>query len=406
MQTAPSGRTLATDAAVAAGVLGLSWLSMFVAHDVGGADARSLIVEWAEYPLVAAMLAPLAWRRIRPLIVLSLVAPLSLLVIGLEIPDQLGPSIALFLAMYTAGALSRGRWRDPLRIATCVTTMALVFYLVFSYQGAVGFDLLLLSGYSVIVNAVFLAAAWLLGDAARTRQDDERELARRADELAAQQEERARRAVLDERVRIARELHDVVAHHVSVMGVQAAAARRRLNGGTAGASEPLAAVEQSARDAVGELQRLVGFLRETDPSDRDATAPQPTLEDLEGMVAACGLPATLRRVGVARDVPSSVALSAYRIVQEALTNVLRHAGAAPTTVVLTYAATYLQVEVVNTRGTPQPHPGGSGRGVVGMRERTTLLGGHFEHGATSGGGYRVGATLPTTTAYEREVAQA
>lgn len=406
MQTAPTGRRRANDAAVAAGVLGLSWLSLFVVHDLAGDDARSLILEWAEYPLVAAMIVPLVWRRSRPLMVLSLVAPLSLLVFGLEVPDQLGATIALFLAMYTAGALSRHRWRDPLRIATCATVMALVVYQVFSDQSLVGFDLLLLGGYSVIVNGGFLAAAWLLGDAARIRQDNERELARRADELAAQQEERARRAVLDERVRIARELHDVVAHHVSVMGVQAAAARRRLNGGAAAASEPLAAVEQSARDAVGELQRLVGFLRETDPSDRDATAPQPTLDDIEGMVAACGLPATLRRVGVARDVPSSVALSAYRIVQEALTNVLRHAGAVPTTVMLTYTSTYLQVEVVNTRGSPQPHTGGSGRGVVGMRERTTLLGGRLEHGVTSGGGYRVVATLPTTTAYEREVAQA
>lgn len=406
MPDTPTGRTLRVDAALTTALLGLSWLSVFIAHDIGGAEVAARIPEWAEYPLLAAMIVPLAWRSRAPLLVLTIVGALSLLTFALQVPDSWGPTVGLFLALYSAGAQSRDRWRDPLRAATVVATMIVVAAQLLTQSDYVGFDLLLLGGYAVAVNVGYLAAAWLLGDAARTRGDDQRELARRAEQLAAEQHERARRAVLDERVRIARELHDVVAHHVSVMGVQAAAARRRLDGGTAAVAEPLAAVEQSARDAVSELQRLVGFLRDTSPSDREADAPQPTLDDLDRLLAGCGLPVTRRRVGVARDVPASVALSAYRIIQEALTNVLRHAGVVPTTVVLTYAPADLQVEVVNAHGGPQPDARGSGRGVVGMQERAALLGGALTHGVTAGGGYRVVATLPTTSAYERQAAGA
>ncbi|CAN5796462.1 sensor histidine kinase [soil metagenome] len=312
------------DTATTAVLLGLSWLSLFVAHDVGGDEALSLIAPWAEYVLVAAMIVPLAWRRGAPLAILATVTPLALLVWGLKVPEQLGPSLALFVALYTAGARSDHRLRDPLRIVACVGTMVLVFVQIATRADYVGFDLLLLGSYFVAVNGGYLAAAWLLGDATRTRFANERELAHRAEQLAAQQEERARRAVLDERVRIARELHDVVAHHVSVMGVQAAAARRILGGREPAADAPLSAVEQSGRDAVGELQRLVGFLRHTHPDDDLTAEPQPTFADIDRLVASCGLPATLRQVGVTRPVPASVGLSAYRIVQEALTNVVNN----------------------------------------------------------------------------------
>ena len=311
MRAAHEARTRVIDGGVTAAVLGVSWLSVFVAHDVGGDEARSLIPVWSEYVLLAAMIAPLAWRRRWPLATLATVGPLSLVAFGVQVPDPWGPTIALFLALYTAGARSRDRWRDPLRITTCVATMALVTWNLLHDTDAVGFDLLLLSSYIIVVNVGFLVAAWLLGDAARTRDDNERELERRARELAENQREREHQAIMTERVRMARELHDVVAHHVSVMGIQASAAQRVLGTDQTTARDALATVAQSGRDAVDELRRLVGLLRQSHPDDELSAAPQPTLEDLERLVEGCGLPATLRRVGRRRQVPASVALSAW-----------------------------------------------------------------------------------------------
>jgi signal transduction histidine kinase len=221
-----------------------------------------------------------------------------------------------------------------------------------------------------------------------------------------EREERARRAVTDERLRIARELHDVVAHHVSVMGVQAGAARRVLAADPDRAAEALAAIEESGRQAVGELQKLVGFLRSAD--ETNGMAPQPTMDDLPRLLdqtRATGLPVELRTIGAPRPVTASVALSIYRIVQEGLTNALKHAGPVPTTVVLTYGLDSLDVEIVNARGTLRPSPGG-GRGLLGMRERVAMLGGRFEAGATTDGGFRVAAGLPTMTPYEQAVTPA
>jgi signal transduction histidine kinase len=400
MRATHDARTRLIDGGVAAAVLGVSWLSVFVAHDVGGEEARSLIPVWSEYVLLAVMIAPLAWRRRWPLATLATVAPLSLIAFGAQVPDPWGPTLALFLALYTAGARSRDRWRDPLRIATCVATMGMVAWNLLHNAEAVGFDLLLLSGYAVVVNAGFLVAAWLLGDAARTRDDNERELERRARELAENQREREHQAIMTERVRMARELHDVVAHHVSVMGIQASAAQRVLDADQTAARDALTTVAQSGRDAVDELQRLVGLLRQSHPDDGLYAAPQPTLDDLARLVDGCGLPASLRRVGRPRQVPASVALSAYRIVQEALTNVLKHAGHVRTVVVVTYAAEHLQVEVVNDGGDAQLSDMGAGRGILGMRERVAMLGGELSHGTATGGGYRVFAALPTAGSFD------
>lgn len=387
---------------VAAAVLGVSWLSLFVAHDIAGVEARTSLPVWGEFVLVAVMIVPLPWRTRWPLGVLAVCAPLSLVAFALQVPDPWGPSIVLFLTVYSAGAHSRARWRDPLRAVVAVATMALVGWQLLSEADAVGFDLVLLGGYLVAVNAGFLIAAWLLGDAARRRRDDAVELQRRADQLAANQRAREQQAIMTERVRLARELHDVVAHHVSVMGIQASAASSVLTADRDAARDALATVAQSGRDAVDELQRLVGLLRESHPDDELTAAPQPTLADLDRLVAGSGLPATLQRVGQPRPVPASVALSAYRIVQESLTNVLKHAGHVRTTVVVTYAVDHLQIEVVNERGAPVDAPApGSGRGLLGMRERTTMLDGAFAHGVTGAGGYRVRATLPTAGAFDR-----
>ena len=386
-----------------AGIVAMSWTAVFVAHDLLGEEVATSLPRWSEYVLTAAMIVPLAWRRAAPLRVLGVVTVLALVHWGVEIPDGVGATAAMFLAVYAAGAHGRHRWRDRVRGAAVAATGLLIVYQLVTQQEYIGFDAAIFAVYSVVLNLGYFVAAWLLGDASRRRQADQVELARRAEQLATEQRDRERRAVRDERVRIARELHDVVAHHVSVMGVQAAAARRVLDADPERATVALTAIERSGRQAVGELQRVVGFLRdpaETDGNGGAPPAPQPTLGELDRLLDTSAVPVRLQRVGRPRPLPAAVELSAYRIVQEALTNVLKHAGPAPTTVVLTYGDDALSVEVVNAHGAPQAAPAGSGRGIVGMRERAALLGGTFTHGRAQSG-YRIAATLPMTGAGDR-----
>lgn len=397
-------RELAIDAGIALSLMGFALLSVFITNDLIDDSEASRVPLWAEYALTVVLFLPLLWRRRYPLTVLVVVGAVFVVYRLAEVAEFSSSSIALFLALFTAGALSEHPARDWVRGGTVAVSMVLVAVQLSGDQEYIGLDLFLLVGYSVALNVAFFVAGWLLGDAQRTRRRNEAELARRAEELAAEREDRARRAVLDERVRIARELHDVVAHHVSVMGVQAAGARRVLESDPHRAVDALSAVEHSGRAAVGELQRLVGFLRQDDtPSDAH---PQPTLDDLDRLVATAGLSARLQWIGRVRPVPSSVSLSAYRIVQEALTNVLKHAGDVPTTVVVTFTTTTLQIEVRNRRGLADGSGNGSGRGLLGMRERVAMLGGRFEHGVADGGGYRVFAALPTSDPYDRDTAGA
>jgi signal transduction histidine kinase len=395
------GREQRIDLAVAVAMMGFAALSVFIANDLDtDGEFTARVPRWAEYALTALVILPVAWRRRSPLAILVVVGAAFVVHRVAEVNEITMSSIALFLALFTAGALSQHPARDWIRGGVVAVTMILLGWQLWGEQEYVGLDLFVLSSYSIALNLAFFVTGWLLGDAQRTRRRNEAELARRADQLAAEREDRARRAVLDERVRIARELHDVVAHHVSVMGVQAAGARRVLASDPQRAADALSSVEESGRQAVSELQRLVGFLRHNDRPDDGH--PQPTLDDIEQLVAAAGLPVRLQWIGRSRPVPSSVALSAYRIVQESLTNVLKHAGAVPTTVVVSYTTDALQVEVRNEQGGAVDLTNGSGRGLLGMRERVAMLGGRFEHGLAHGGGYRVFAALPTSDAYHRD----
>ncbi len=182
---------------------------------------------------------------------------------------------------------------------------------------------------TVASHLLFVVWVWWFGDVMRARAEHEALLAERTVQLEREREEKARRAVFDERVRIARELHDVVAHHVSLMGVQAAAARRVLGRQPDKAEEALTAIEVASRQAVAEMHRLLGVLRHDD--ERESLTPQPSLRQLPSHVSQirdAGLPVELSVEGKERPVPPSVDLSAYRIVQEALTNTLKHAGPA------------------------------------------------------------------------------
>jgi signal transduction histidine kinase len=207
-------------------------------------------------------------------------------------------------------------------------------------------------------------------------------------------EEVARRAVEDERSRITRELHDVLAHSVSVMTVQASAVRRLLKPEQEREREALMTVEETGRQALAEMRRLLGIMR-TD-EEPPALAPQPgigTLPELVEQVRQSGLPVELTVEGTPVKLPAGVDLSAYRIVQEALTNTLKHAGPAHAWVAVRYAGEDVEIEVANDANSENPGDG-SGHGLVGMRERVALCGGELRSGPRPGGGYKISARLP------------
>jgi signal transduction histidine kinase len=210
---------------------------------------------------------------------------------------------------------------------------------------------------------------------------------------ASIREQQAREAVREERVRIARELHDMVAHSVTVMVIQAGVVRRRLDAGLEVDAQLLRSIEDSGREAVGELRRTLGLLR----GDAAETAPPAgldRLDELVGQVREAGLAVTLRRDGEATPLPPAVDLSAYRIAQEALTNVLKHAGAASATVTVAYRPDGLHLTVVDDGTAAPAGPDGGGQGLIGMRERVMLFGGELTAGRRPEGGFAVRARLP------------
>ena len=218
------------------------------------------------------------------------------------------------------------------------------------------------------------------------------ERARLAEERAELSEERAQRAVDEERNRIARELHDVIAHSVSVMTVQAGAVRRLLTPEQQREREALLTVEETGRQALTEMRRLLGVLRRSD--ETVALAPQPglaTLEHLVAQVREAGLPVEMRFEGEQIELPAGIDLSAYRIVQEALTNALKHAGPARAWVVVRYGSDQVEVEVANDGVS---NGSGDGYGLIGMRERVALYGGNLTAGPRDGGGFTILARLP------------
>ena len=237
--------------------------------------------------------------------------------------------------------------------------------------------------FGVVMLAVMLLVRRVLGDRERRV-----ELAERERDLAA------REAIVAERARIARELHDVVAHAVSVMVVQAQAGPRLLDDREQ-ARGTFRAIETSGREALTELRRLLGVLRSGD--DHAGTAPQPGLGALDALLAQvrdAGLRVDLRVEGDAVSLPAGVDLSAYRIVQEALTNTLKHAGRAEAEVIVRYAAGFVELEILDNGIGPQAVPNGAGQGLAGMRERVALYGGVLDAGRRNGYGFSVRARLP------------
>jgi signal transduction histidine kinase len=299
--------------------------------------------------------------------------------------------IQVLVALYTVAALADRR--DSLQAAG-ITAVAVLVVLVANWRELTVID--------VVANYLVFGTAWILGDNVRTRRKYVAELEDKAVRLEAEREAQAQRAAVEERTRIARELHDVVAHSVSVMTVQAGAARRLLDRSKADpqAREAMATVETTGREALAELRRVVGVLRADDESP--GLDPQPGVADLPALVARAqeaGLAVDLTIEGEPRALPSGVDLSAYRIAQEALTNAFKHAGPAHADVRVCYGADALEVQVVDDgRGAAaDPSPVGGGHGLVGMRERVALFDGELVAGPRPGGGYEVKARLPIST---------
>jgi signal transduction histidine kinase len=229
---------------------------------------------------------------------------------------------------------------------------------------------------------------WLAGDAVRGLEERSRRLERER-ELVTQV------AIAEEQARIARELHDIVAHSVSLMVVQAGAARRLIAGSPERAAGALQTVEESGRAALTELRQLLGVLSED--SAQAALAPQPGLAQLDVLVdrlRQTGFAVDLAREGTPRPLPPGLELAAYRVIQEALTNALKHAGGAPTRVLVRFADGRLDLEVRNARGQAAPEAEGAGRGLVGMQQRVAVYGGELEAGPLPEGGFAVRARLP------------
>jgi len=411
--------SLAVDGLVAAAFFALGLLAVRIAHDASKAPHTFRFA--AGVACMTLITVPLALRRrFPPVSLIGLtVGILGYTVFG--VTEGATSGTAGFLAIYSVGAYCRRGVANWVRaVCIAVVFLILMWTLLFreidlnhSRASVIGAGLLVVGS-----NLFFFIAAWAIGDVARTAKTRAAELADRNADIQAAQEVIAEQAVLDERVRIARELHDVVAHHVSVMGVQAGAARRVMARDPEKAAEVLSAIETSSRQAVAELQRLLGFLRrETGPEgvQQGATVagPQPSLARLSALVHEmneAGLAVSSVIEGTPRDVPPSVDLSAYRVAQEALTNALKHAGVGTTAVVtLRYAADHLELSIVDDgRGRangrtdhPEPDPKpSSGHGLVGMRERVALNGGEFHASRTRGSGFAVTATFPLSLAFQ------
>ena len=349
---------------------------------------------WLALVLVAAQGIPLAWRRSWPILVIILVGGVRVAYdqIGFGFaPFPLGPAIAFYTVIDRCGPV--WRW---ITIAVSVAGIAIS-------QATPGHS----EPYEAIFQAMIFLTAWAAGTLNRTKRANLAAAENRADRAEAELDRQVSQQAATERARIARELHDVVAHHVSLMAVQAEAATSLLPDKPVQARKSVEIIGDTARLALTELRRLLGVLR--GPSERLETAPSASLGEIDGVldqVRGAGLPVDFEVVGTPCPLAPGVDLTAYRIVQEALTNTIRHAHAARAAVTLSYEPGYVTVRVADSG----PHPdgitrngaaiklgsplAGSGLGLAGIAERVASCGGNLTVGPTQAGGFAVTARLP------------
>ena len=337
-----------------------------------------------------AMTFPLAWRRTAPLAVMAIVfVPLVGMAAAGHPLDSAYVMVVLLLAFHAAGAYCERR-RAILALALGLGLLASVLLVERDGGSAVG-DL-------VFIGAI-VSIVWALAVGVRERAVQAGALVVRAQALEFERDVRAREAAAEERARIARELHDLVAHSISVIAVQTGMLRRRLRHERPQDAEELAQVERTARETLAEMRRLLGLLR-TD-EEAPALSPQPDLGQVERLaeqVRRTGLDVDITVEGEPRPLPPGIDLAAYRIVQEALTNTIKHAGPACAQVTVRYLPRELELEITDDGSGPRGNGDGCGHGLVGMRERVGLYGGSFDAGPGSERGFAVRARLPISAA--------
>ena len=329
--------------------------------------------------LTVLVMGAIALRRRFPLTVVTVVMLGTLLI---DPNGELAIFVALLLVSFTVGAEL-----DPPRtfVGLGLALGPMITYFLITGGAA--------SDYVAIT--ILYGGSWLIGRMLRERTRRSAEAVERADRAERDREEQARRAVAEERARIARELHDVVTHSISVVAVQSQAVRRRLDPAQRREIDDLRVVEATARQAMAEMRRLFGVLRAE--GERPSLSPQPGLDQLDRLVEenrAAGVPVSVEVAGEPVPLSPGLGLAAYRIVQEALTNVRKHAPGGRVTVRLRYGDHELDLDVEDTGGTAGDATDGSGYGLVGMRERVALYGGTFDAAARPGGGFVVRACLP------------
>jgi signal transduction histidine kinase len=368
------------DALLGSLFLPLVLIGHFVASGDAGAHYRDPDV--LSVLLSLAVAVPYYFRRRNPLAVLLISEIAVVILTAREYQTGAAPSV-LLVGVYTLAAWCprRERVMGAVALAAGLTVVALV-----GIPGAGNADL--------FFNFVLFGAAYLFGSTVRNRRLYYEQLEARAEALERDREADARQAVAEERLRIAQELHDVIAHSMGVIAVQAGVGSHVIDTDPAEAKKSLDAISQTSRSTLAEIRRLLGVLRE----DTSATyTPAPGLADLDRLVddvAGAGLEAEVRCEGERTELPPGVDLTAYRIIQEALTNVLKHAGRARATVVIGYEDEALRLEIVDDGRGVNGSSATGGHGLIGMRERVGVYGGTLEAGPRMGGGYRVAVRLP------------
>ncbi len=409
------------DLILAAVMLVATAISAGIYDSVGYFEDRPEL--WVTALWVVAITVPLALRRVFPESVALVIAAAFVAGGELHVPELLFANISLFMALYTVGAWDRNRTRSLVVRGLIVFGMFVWLFAALvqgasantlapdafpdAREGAILDPVIAFGLIQVITNLLYFGGAWYFGSRAWQSARDRAALQERTAELMVERERVAEQAVALERVRIARELHDVVAHHVSLMGVHAGAARRVFESNPEQARASLSVIESSARGAVDELHRLLGALRQPEEAagaaDTEAASISAStrgiaqLPELVEEARTAGHPVTLESIGDPRPLPPTVELVIYRVVQESLTNARKHAGAgAPVDVRLRYLAESVEIEISDggTGTARAPQHGGGGLGHIGMRERVAAVGGSITMGPRKRGGFIVRAVLP------------
>ncbi|MET9444236.1 sensor histidine kinase [Streptomyces sp. NPDC006610] len=378
-------------------LFGISVAGGTVRQEETGTDLPVLLV-----PVTLLLCLVVVLRRRMPERMLVLAACVGVLQLALDVATT-AADFAMLVIIYTVAA-NGDRWASRFALigGLCAAPLAQLRWPE-DATGALG------NVAIAIFQTVPFALAWVLGDSVRTRRAYFAQLEERAARLETEREAQAKVAVAAERARIARELHDVVAHNVSVMVVQADGAAYVLDSSPDQARKALETISSTGRQALAEMRRLLGVLRTGEHQESGEYVPQPDVEQIKDLVEQCrdaGLPVDFRVEGTPRPLPSGVELTAYRIVQEALTNTRKHGGPnAGASVRLVYFDDGLGL-LVEDDGKGAPHElyeeggvDGRGHGLIGMRERVGMVGGTLDAGPRPGGGFRISALLPLKPAH-------